>query len=212
LKTYEAGRTRADRATQDPGTREWVFPLLATRRHRDHIALLSALELRRRPDCEPTLRALVTGEWTPETVHHIGWCETCRTAGFALGMGTPAAARAIAAPIRRRAVWVGVATGAVLAATAVGAQSIDNPFAGSPAAARGGVAHIAGPAAPASPAQPASGSTGSTGSSGSGSTAPGGPIVPVPRARPAIHPSRSHHSQFVVPAARGSRAQLPLTT
>ena len=31
------------------------------------------------------LRALVLDEWTPDADHHLGWCESCRSAGFALG-------------------------------------------------------------------------------------------------------------------------------
>jgi hypothetical protein len=213
LKTYAAGKHDA-RELRYAGTREWVFPLLPTRRYRERIAILSGLELRRRPDCEPTLRALITNDWTPETIHHIGWCDSCRTAGFALGMGTPAAAREVARPIRRRAALVGVAAAIAIAAPVVASQTFGNPFGGSEAAVRGGISqlvHTISPTTPAHPAQPGSG-TGSSGASGSGgSTKPSSPpIVPVPRAKPAVSASRAHHA-VVVPAARGQRAQLPYT-
>jgi hypothetical protein len=227
LKTYAAGK-HDDRELRYAGTREWVFPLLPTRKYRDRLALLSGLELRRRSDCEPTLRALITNDWTPESIHHIGWCDSCRTAGLALGMGTPAAAREVARPIQRRAAFVALAAGAVIAATAVGAQTLGNPLSGSEAAVRGGISHLVhqiSPSTPAHPAHPASGSSGSAGASGSsgssGSSGASGsgtpttpattPIVPLPRAKPASA-SRAHHAHtVVVPAARGQRAELPLT-
>lgn len=224
MKTYAAGK-HDDRELRYAGTREWVFPLLPTRRYRDRIALLSGLELRRRADCEPTLRALITNDWTPETIHHVGWCDSCRTAGFALGMGTPAAAREIAGPIRRRAALVGVAAAIAIAVPVVASQTLDNPFGGSQAAVRGGISHIVheispGTTTPGSGTTGSSGTSGSSGSSGasgsSGSTGSGPtttPIVPVPRSKGAITPSRAHHAHTViVPVARGHAAQLPLTT
>ena len=217
MKTYAAGK-HDDRELRYAGTREWVFPLLPTRRYRDRIALLSGLELRRRADCEPTLRALITNDWTPETIHHIGWCDSCRTEGFALGMGTPAAAREIAGPIRRRAALVGVAAAIAIAVPVVASQTLDNPFGGSnQAAGRGGSSHIVQQASPGTGSSGSSGSSGSTGSTGSTSGTGSGPsttpIVPVPRSKGAITPSRAHHAHsVVVPTARGQRAQLPLTT
>ena len=100
MHTYNADR-KSDGDLRYAGTREWVFPLLGKRSTRDRVNLISALELKRRPDCEPTLRALVTDDWSPETLHHVGWCESCRTAGFAL---EPAPSRAVAPlPLRTAA-------------------------------------------------------------------------------------------------------------
>jgi hypothetical protein len=214
VNTYRAGENDSS-DVRYAGPREWVFPLLATRRYRERIGLLSAIELRRRTECESTLRSLVTDEWTPDTVHHIGWCESCRTAGFALGTGAFAGTSAAAWPGRRRAALVAVAVGLAIAAPVVGSQVIGNPFSGNGAAERGGVAHVIGGTSTGTSGSTgttgASGSTGTTGSTGStsttGSTGGSGSttpvVVPIPRAKPP-------HS--VLPVPRGQRAVLPLTT
>jgi hypothetical protein len=180
MKTYVADKHPAE--TTATGTREWVFGLLPTRRYRERCDQLSALELRRRPDCEPTLRALVLDEWTPETYHHIGWCDSCRTAGFALGMGGPRGV-AHSAPRRRRALWLALAAGVAIAAPIAGSQLIDNPFGSQDV--RGGVAITVRQAPP--PPQ----------------------VVPVPRSRPAVTPAVGHERSAIT--ERGQRA-LPLTT
>ena len=59
VKTF-AAEAGASRVIRDPGTREWVFPLLSKPTVRARIDRLAGLELRRRPDCEPTLRSLAT--------------------------------------------------------------------------------------------------------------------------------------------------------
>ena len=120
-RTQQA-RTAATPA-RDPDSREWVFGLLGTPRYRERMEQLETLELRRRPGCEPCLRALVVDEWTPETLHHLGWCDSCRAATIALGMHAPAAA---ASWYRRRAAWLAVAAFAVVAVPLVGSQ-VDRP-------------------------------------------------------------------------------------
>jgi hypothetical protein len=190
MKTYPASKAAAEGWA--PGTREWVFELLGSSRYRERAELLSGLELRRRPDCEPCLRALVLDEWTPETHHHLGWCDSCRKAGFALGMGAPAAAASAARVGRRHTAWVVLAAGLAIAGPLVASTVIDNPF-GSQEAPRGGVAATT-PQAPA------------TTPGGPAVTTPGEPTVtPVPRGRPASPAVRHGRS------ARGQRA-LPKTT
>jgi hypothetical protein len=135
MKTYVADR-RADE-TWGADTREWVFALLPHRRFRERCDLLSGLALRRRPDCQPTLRALVVEDWTPETLHHFGWCDSCRTAGFALGVGAPSAARG--APRRRRALWLALVAGIAIAAPLAASPLIDDPL-GQQREVRGGLA------------------------------------------------------------------------
>jgi hypothetical protein len=186
MKSYGAGRHGAE--GWQAGTREWVFGLLPTRHYRERCDLLSRLELRRRPDCEPTLRALVTDEWTPETHHHLGWCDSCRTAGFALSVGTPGTARR--APRRRRTLWLALAAGAAIAAPLGGAQLVDDPF-GQKQEVRGGLAR----SVPVRQAR---------------HVVPVPQVVPVPRSKPVGVTPAVRHVRSVT-SERGQRA-LPLTT
>jgi hypothetical protein len=135
MNTYVASKHGAE--DWRAGTREWVFGLLPNRRYRKRSDLLSGLELRRRPDCEPTLRALVVEDWTPETLHHFGWCDSCRIGGFGLGIGAPGAVRR--APRRRRALWLALAAGIAIAAPLAASQLIDDPL-GQQQEVRGGLA------------------------------------------------------------------------
>jgi hypothetical protein len=232
LHTYTAGRN-GDRELRYAGTREWVFPLLGKRRMRDRVNLLSALELKRRPDCEPTLRALVTDDWSPETIHHVGWCDSCRAAGFALGAGAFAGGRAAPAPNRGKAALVAVIAAAVIAVPVVASQTVGNPFDGGGTAVRGGIAHaVHKPVVPRShkpsttpsttgspgaagttPGSNGSGSDDNGGATGSpGTTTPKPPtkIIPRPRSRPLGGLIPSHHAR-IVPQMR-IRAELPHTT
>ena len=191
MRTYSAGE---DPAAAEFEGREWVFGLLSKPRFRDRLQQLADLDLRRRPGCEPCLRALVVGDWTPGPLHHIGWCESCRRAAFALGTDAPTAAGGNRW-YRRHAAWLAVAAFAVVAVPLVGSQVLDT---GSRGDARGGSAVQTVPAA--------SGDPGTTpGSTTPGSTTPvTTPLVkPVPRSKPET--SGNHTS------ARGQKA-LPLTT
>jgi hypothetical protein len=73
VRTYTAGKGGDGVGQEHPDTREWVFGLLATPRYRERMEQLETLELRRRSGCEPCLRSLVVDNWTPETLHHVGW-------------------------------------------------------------------------------------------------------------------------------------------
>src|SRR5262245_37969041 len=90
MKTYEAGKDTTDSPVADG--RDWVFTLLENPRYRERLAVLAGLDLRRRAGCEECLRSLVVDEWTPETLHHVGWCDSCRKASIALGKIDAAAA------------------------------------------------------------------------------------------------------------------------
>ena len=138
MNTYAAGEAGGEAASTD--SREWVFGALATPGFRERCDQLAELDLRRRPGCEPCLQSLVTDEWTAETNHHLGWCDSCRAAAIALGPGD----RVEGAPRRRRALWLAVAAGALILIPLAGSQLIDNPF--SAHGARGGVAHAVGAA------------------------------------------------------------------
>jgi hypothetical protein len=172
MKTYAANR-HAARAAEAAGTREWVFGLLPTGRFRVRCEQLSALDVSRRPGCEPTLRALVLDEWTPGTYHHIGWCDSCRTAGFALGMAGPAGI-AHPAPRRRRAMWLAMAAGVAIAAPLAGSRLIDDPLGTKDV--RGGVALAVKQAPP--------------------------PVVPVPRSKPAVTPAVRHKRSAITQRGR----------
>jgi hypothetical protein len=227
LHTYTAGKN-GDRELRYAGTREWVFPLLPQRRLRDRVSLISALELKRRPDCEPTLHALVTDDWSPETIHHVGWCESCRIAGFALDAGAFAGGRAAPAPNRNRALLIAVVAAAAIAVPVLASQVVGNPFDSGQVAVRGGSAHaVHKPGAPGSHPSTSpggSGTTGAPGGAGSGTGDPGGTktspgtttpqqptkIIPRPRSRPLGGASASHHAK-IVPRQR-VRAELPHTT
>jgi hypothetical protein len=130
LNTYAAG----DGELGAPTSREWVFGALATPGYRERCDQLAELDLRRRPGCEPCLQSLVTDQWTPDTLHHLGWCESCRSAAIALGPAVNAAAK----PHRRRALWLAVAAGALILVPLAGSQLVDDPF--SSQHVRGGVA------------------------------------------------------------------------
>ena len=153
MRKYVAGKAAGGGAQEQPDTREWVFGLLAKPRYRERMEQLERLDLRRRPGCEPCLRALVVDEWTPDALYHMGWCESCRSAAIALGMHDPAAAGAW---YRRRAAWLAVAAVAAIAAPLVGSQVLSSRD--SQVAARGGsassvrtVPHAELPALPAQP-------------------------------------------------------------
>ena len=129
MKTYKAGEN-GDLAERAAENREWVFPLLADAGPRHRIGMLDGFDLNRRPSCEPTLYALVSDDWSPEAIYHVGWCESCRTAGFSLRVGAFAGGRPAPAPNRRRAVLVAVATAALIIIPVAGSQIVANPFGG----------------------------------------------------------------------------------
>lgn len=220
MHTYTAGKN-GTRELRYAGTREWVFPLLPTRRYRDRVEVISDLGLTRRPDCEPTLRALVTDDWTPETIHHVGWCDSCRAAGFALGAGAFAGGRAAPAPNRGRALMVAVAAAAVIAVPAVASQVVDNPFGRAETAVRGGIAHVVHVASGDGShratvlkgSQGSKGSAGgSTGAGATGSKTPKEPtkIIPKKRSRP-LGGANAAQRSTVIPSVR-VRGTLPHTT
>jgi hypothetical protein len=138
VNTYAAGDAGGTGTGAD--SREWVFGALATPAYRERCDQLAGLDLKRRPGCEPCLQSLVTDEWTAETEHHVGWCDSCRAAAVALGPGVHLEGE----PRRRRALWLAVAAGALILVPLVGSQVIGNPFSGH--GARGGVAHAVGAA------------------------------------------------------------------
>ena len=180
VNTYASGKDGG--GLLDPATREWVFDLLPSPRHRARMRQLETLDLRRRAGCEPCLRALVTDSWDAEALHHLGWCDSCRAATIALGMHAPSAADA--SFLRRRAGWLAVAAFAIVAVPLVASQVIDT---GSRGAARGGSAVQTAPASPTT--TPVSTTT--------------APVKPVPRSKPA--------SSGGAAGARGQKA-LPHTT
>ena len=61
------------------------FPCSPNPRYRQRLEELASVDLTRRSGCESCLRSLVMDEWTPETLHHVGWCDSCRRASIALG-------------------------------------------------------------------------------------------------------------------------------
>jgi hypothetical protein len=195
MKTYNAGQDDGEPKVQ-PDSREWVFGLLANPRYRRRMEQLEALDLRRRTGCEPCLRALVADEWTPDALHHLGWCDSCRAATIALGMHAPAAQASF---LRRRAAWLAVAAFAVVAVPLVGSQVINR---GSQVEVRGGSA-ISVPAA-TTPASTTPATT-TPGTTTPVTTDPGTttPVPPVPRSKPTTSGSAT--------SARGHKA-LPLTT
>ncbi len=164
---------------------------------------LEQLDLRRRPGCEPCLRALVVGDWTPETLFHVGWCDSCGAAATALGL---AAASGAGAPwYRRRATWLTVAALAVLAIPLAGSQMTGSDQ-GSNAAGRGGGAGEVGTAG--TPA--AASTTGAPGTSDSSGTpgADGGGVTPVARSKSSKATLTEHGAQ----AGQRAHKALPLTT
>ena len=136
MNTYEAGKGAGDAGPDAADSREWVFGLLSKPRYRERVQQLEGLDLRRRAGCEPCLQALVTGDWTPETLYHVGWCDSCRSAAIALGLEAPAEKSSW---VRRRAAWLVVAAFAVIAIPLVGSQVVGD---GSTSADRGGLAWL----------------------------------------------------------------------
>ncbi len=135
MRTYEAGKEPLAAAAAD--TRDWVFDLLDNPRHRERLEVLAGLELARRPGCEPCLRALVLDDWDYETLYHLGWCESCRSASFALGMDTTAP-KAVSSKFRRHALYVVLAAGVAIAAPLAGSHLINGGGGGGKVAQGGG--------------------------------------------------------------------------
>ena len=121
MKTYDAGKDRGQQQSGDP--RDWVFDLLENPRYRERLDVLAGLDLTRRAGCEQCLHALVTNEWDYEALYHLGWCESCRKASFALGTDATPSPRRM--PYARRAVWVVLAAGLVIAAPLAGNHFLD---------------------------------------------------------------------------------------
>jgi hypothetical protein len=130
MRTYQAGK--------DPGgspggeSRAWVFDVLENPEHRRRLDALAGLDLKRRAGCEPCLHALVTDDWNHESLHHLGWCESCRNASLALGMNTSSK---MAGYPYRRALVVALVAGVAIAAPLAGSRLLDDGNNG-----RGGVA------------------------------------------------------------------------
>ena len=117
-------RGRQDRGQQQSGDpRDWVFDLLDNPRYRGRLDVFAGLDLTRRAGCEQCLHALVTNEWDYEALYHLGWCESCRKASFALGTDATPSPRRM--PYARRAVWVVLAAGLVIAAPLAGNHFLD---------------------------------------------------------------------------------------
>src|SRR3954453_1985166 len=129
MNRYEAGKEPVEEWGGE--TRDWVFPLLGNPRYRERLEELAKVELTRRPGCESCLRSLVVDQWTPETIHHLGWCDSCRRASIALGK-IPAGGTG--GHGGRHAVLLVLLAGAAIAAPLVGSQLIggggDNPGGG----------------------------------------------------------------------------------
>jgi hypothetical protein len=201
VRTYTAGKDD-DGSPEQADSREWVFGLLETPRYRRRMQQLEAMDLRRRAGCEPCLRALVVGSWTPETLHHLGWCDSCRRAAIALGMQAPADEGP--AWYRRHAAWLAVAAFAVVAVPLVGSQVIDR---GSQVGVRGGSATaVPGVIATDPGTTPGTTTPGTTTPVIAQTTTTGPPtttITPVPRRKPA---SAVGHQRG------GAKKALPHTT
>lgn len=123
MRTYAAGEDR--RESWDADTRGWVFSLLENPEYRRRVTALDGLELRRRPGCESCLRALVIDEWSHDEMYHLGWCDSCRRASFALGMHA-ASGKGAGTPHRHRALWFWLAALAVVAIPVLGSQVLMN--------------------------------------------------------------------------------------
>jgi hypothetical protein len=131
MNRYQAGKDPVEAWGGE--TRGWVFPLLGNPRYRQRLETLAGVDLTRRAGCESCLRALVMDQWTPETLHHVGWCDSCRKASIALGK-IPAGAGGAGAHRRRRAVLV------ALVAVAIAAPLAGSQLIGGGGDNRGGVA------------------------------------------------------------------------
>jgi hypothetical protein len=196
VRTYKTGDGGGP---SDPDGREWVFGLLEKPRYRRRVDELAELDLRRRAGCEPCLQALVLRDWTPATLHHLGWCDSCRKAALALGMR--ASESEGAAWYRRHAAWLAVAAFAVVAVPLVGSEVIDS---GSSGGQRGGVAIST---TATSGATTPGGATTVVSTNAGGATTPTtttGPVKPVPRSRPS---KAVRHTRGGV-----AKKALPLTT
>ena len=199
MRRYTAGQDAGD-GQAHPDSREWVFGLLATPRYRRRVEQLDALDLRRRTGCEPCLRALVTDQWTPDALHHLGWCDSCRAATIALGMHAPAAADA--SFLRRRAAWLAVAAFVVIAVPLVGSQVVNQ---GSQVGVRGGGAvSTAGSSGATTPGTTTPGTTTPTTTTPTTTTTTTGTVTPVPRSRSSATVTNTHGG--------GAKKALPLTT
>ena len=189
MRTYQA--SRGPLAVTGGDARDWVFGLLENARHRRRLEALAALDLARRPDCEPSLRALVTDDWDHDTLYHVGWCQSCRAAALALGVTT--ASGAARSPHRRHALYVVLAAAVAIAAPLAGSELL-NRDSGQTVAQSGG-----------SRTTPATtpGTTPSTPATTPAQTTTDPALTPVPRAK---H-TRSH-------AVRATQVKpaLPLTT
>ena len=123
MKTYQAGKDPVEPWSGDP--RDWVFDLL------ENPALPRAPRGAGRPrpeaggaGCEPCLRALVTDDWDYESLHHLGWCESCRGREPRARHGhVVQAARRHA--VSRRALVVALAAGLAIAAPLAGNRLLD---------------------------------------------------------------------------------------
>jgi hypothetical protein len=121
MKTYQAGKDPVEAWGGE--TRAWVFDLLENPEYRRRLEALAALDLQRRPGCEPCLRALVTDKWDYESLHHLGWCESCRSASLALGMDT--SSKKAGSGNARRALVVVLVAGVAIAAPLAGSQLLN---------------------------------------------------------------------------------------
>lgn len=198
MKTFAAGSDVG--APSDPDSREWVFGLIASPRHRRRMQQLEQVDLRRRPGCEPCLRSLVTGDWTQETLFHVGWCDSCGGAAVALD-SAEASGEAGSAWYGQRATWLALAALAVVAVPLVGSQVIGSD-AGT-GAERGGAASAVGDAG----ATATAGTSSASGSSSSPATA-GATVTPVARSK------SSRSAAQLVPSAQTAQhagEALPLT-
>jgi hypothetical protein len=132
MKTFKAGNEPIEKWGGE--TRDWVFDLLENAHYRERLELLAGLDLTRRSGCEPCLRALIMDNWDYESLYHLGWCDSCRRASFALGMDASTATVA-GSPHRKRAFLIALAAAAAIAVPVAASQLLGgghNP--------RGGVA------------------------------------------------------------------------
>jgi hypothetical protein len=205
MRTYVAGKEPLEAV--GPDTRDWVFDLLENPRYRERLEVLAGLSLARRPGCEPCLRALVMDDWNYEALYHLGWCESCRAASFALGMDTTAP-KAVSSKFRRHALYVVLAAGVAIAAPLAGSHFLNDGGNGGQVAQGGGDGQTTAPATTTPGTTPATTPATTPGATTPGETTPGAttpgsttPVVtPVARSKPA--------------AAQGGHAKraLPLTT
>jgi len=204
MRTYQAGKDPVEAWGGE--TRAWVFDLLENPEYRRRLEALAALDLTRRPGCEPCLRALVIDDWDYESLHHLGWCESCRAASLALGIDTTAATT-VGSGYGKRALVVVLVAGVAIAAPLAGSHLLNRGDDD-----RGGVAQQTTPSTtPGTTPSTTPGTTPSTTPGTTPSTTPSTtpttttpvtttPVEPVPRSRPTVSVK-----------GRGERA-LPETT